>query len=1092
MPNSVSNHLTSGLLKYITTTGRYASGINLFEKLRSRDPEVAALLAQVYIAGDEEVKAVRLLHEAIKELPMNYTLLDTQAAFLHQKGRSELALEIAKRSVVAAPSEFCTWARLAEIYIGLERYDLALLTLNSCPMFTYQDKDAPRVPPAKDIHLPIMPETICEELENVVEPDMEAIHPSLRKLVAGTFRGTFERAYALLTDIAKKVGWDQLLKIRSQVFVMEEEYRNERGPSNGSSSEISVAPNGTNLNGASPSASTTALNGDLAKPSHTVASETAKAASETKADPSHTAYTSFRHKRLCERWLDNLFMVLYEDLRIYTIWRTEMNQYRREQTPYHKSAEEWEVLADLARRLHFEAEAFEACKACLNVKFSPRALDGVRRAWEKEGNVRDVIGAVVREVCWQYRWYSEVCRPRASTRTLANERRAVLPAAAAERAPHDRGGGRAQGQQPDPGAERAQACAGLDAAVREYLRGVSQLGHGYVGAAARGGVDMGTEGVEQGRYASRWLQACAACGNGVKSITRPARSGAEEARMCITMQVVSGAAPAPRLASRRLVSSYRTLERRSPTALPLCLFLHHSVRLCCCCRCDQPVLHASLPVAITLRLRAATLARLRLHIHHALHQILPRHPPARLPHQPPRAPKLIPDRHNPMVRDGARDIVLRLKRVLDGDEVAVAHLLARDVDGARARPALGRLRYDAAAAPQREHLLRPGEAARAGRGGVVGEEAAEEGAEGVGICGGGDGGAPEADVGAHAEVGGGRGRGGGDAGVEELEVGADGGGGDVDEVVEDHEDVAVGGEGAVVGGVDLAARGPAFDDEDHGAHARVGGGVAAEQVRVVDAEGVGVVDVALDADVVGGEVEGAEALAAVPDFGRSRFLAWCWCLGGGLGSVVVWVGLDEVGADRGSSGFWRRQGLRLLVGGFGFGAGRRWLSRRVECPFRALLLRLRLALVKSFFVVHGLGAFLPVHSGNMREVSFRRWRLFLRLVLLESRASVMCDPLLRRQLVPLITIIAQCLEELIAGSLADLQDGHSRPSEKPRTDASGEKDTLEYSKDVGVLGLGQQRQIHVRSRHCKSRVQAAEDLQGNARRRNVGFRDFVL
>ena len=57
VPNLVANHLTSGLMNYIKTTGRYASGINLFEKLRTRDPEVSSLLAQVYMAGDEEVKS---------------------------------------------------------------------------------------------------------------------------------------------------------------------------------------------------------------------------------------------------------------------------------------------------------------------------------------------------------------------------------------------------------------------------------------------------------------------------------------------------------------------------------------------------------------------------------------------------------------------------------------------------------------------------------------------------------------------------------------------------------------------------------------------------------------------------------------------------------------------------------------------------------------------------------------------------------------------------------------------------------------------------------------------------------------------------
>jgi Chs5-Arf1p-binding protein BUD7/BCH1 len=226
VPNLVSNHLTTGLINYINTTGRYTSGINLFEKLRARDPEISSLLAQVYIAADEEVKAVQLLHEAIQELPMDYSLLDCQAQFCNSKGRADLALEVAKRSVVSAPSEFGTWARLAEIYVTNEQWDLALLTLNSCPMFTYQDKDAPRIPEPSRSHFPIMPETLCDEIDD--NQEIEMVHPTLRKLHAAGFKGTFLKAYLLLTEITKKIGWDQLLKIRSQVFVMEEEYRHEK------------------------------------------------------------------------------------------------------------------------------------------------------------------------------------------------------------------------------------------------------------------------------------------------------------------------------------------------------------------------------------------------------------------------------------------------------------------------------------------------------------------------------------------------------------------------------------------------------------------------------------------------------------------------------------------------------------------------------------------------------------------------------------------------------------------------------------------------------------------------------------------------
>jgi hypothetical protein len=432
VPNLVSNHLTTGLLNYIRTSGRYASGINLFEKLRTKDPEIASLLASVYISADEEVKAVQLLHEAIQELPMDYSLLDCQAEFLNHKGRPDLAVEIAKRSVVSAPSEFGTWARLAEIYISLEQWDLALLTLNSCPMFTYQDKDAPRMPEPLKIYLPTMPESICDEIDDGGSgADIELVHPTLRKLHASGFKGTFLKAYILLTEITKKIGWDQLLKIRSQVFVMEEEYRNEKATISLHSSHsrnastvalrsASPAPQ-TNGHGETEEAeSSEATSGNdeptsavearesLEKPAHTVTSAEVHAGSDEPNEMHNSGYTQFRNKRLCERWLDNLFMVLYEDLRVYTIWRTEMAQYHQKQMMYKKSPEEWEILGELADRLHHFDEAVEAYQACLSMRFSPKAMKGVLKMYEKQGDGRYILNALIRLICWQYRWYSEV------------------------------------------------------------------------------------------------------------------------------------------------------------------------------------------------------------------------------------------------------------------------------------------------------------------------------------------------------------------------------------------------------------------------------------------------------------------------------------------------------------------------------------------------------------------------------------------------------------------------------------------------------------------------------------------------------------
>ncbi|KAJ9380989.1 hypothetical protein DTO063F5_6440 [Paecilomyces variotii] len=437
VPNTVSNHLTSGLLKYIHTTGRYTSGINLFEKLRTRDVEVSSLLARVLISSDEEVQAVRLMHDALQDVPMDYALLDCQAAFCLSKGEGEMALECAKRSVTAAPSEFSTWARLAEVYVSLEQWDLALLTLNSCPMFTYQDKDAPRMPPPSRVMLPILAESVLDEIDEGQPKQGEPhdfVHPSLRKLHAATYQGTFLKAYNLLTKIAAAIGWDQLLKIRSDVFVMEEEYRVERqhvpkpghsrnastiGLRNSESEDRPVNGNGaensdeteskdelvdekTNGNGEVNQTEQTSIE----RPEQTMASEVVKSGNEDH-DPSHSSYTQFKNKRLCERWLDNLFMVLYEDLRIYTIWRTEMAQSRQQAIDYKKTATEWEILGELAERLHHFDEAVEAYRHCLSIRFSPKAMHGLLKLYEQKNDTRGMLGALIRLIAWQYRWYSE-------------------------------------------------------------------------------------------------------------------------------------------------------------------------------------------------------------------------------------------------------------------------------------------------------------------------------------------------------------------------------------------------------------------------------------------------------------------------------------------------------------------------------------------------------------------------------------------------------------------------------------------------------------------------------------------------------------
>jgi tetratricopeptide (TPR) repeat protein len=185
----VSNHLTSAIVKYFGDSGRYQHAANLFEKLLPREPDVASLLAKSYIGmcesaipffraaaypvrfEVEEVKAVQIMNNSMNDTNQSYTLLHVQCEFLRSKGKYEWALKLARQAVNSAPSEFVTWEMLTQVYIDLGEYEnvgsfsiyacfrkaeihQALLTLNSCPMFTYNGRDAHRQLPAARVHLP--------------------------------------------------------------------------------------------------------------------------------------------------------------------------------------------------------------------------------------------------------------------------------------------------------------------------------------------------------------------------------------------------------------------------------------------------------------------------------------------------------------------------------------------------------------------------------------------------------------------------------------------------------------------------------------------------------------------------------------------------------------------------------------------------------------------------------------------------------------------------------------------------------------------------------------------------------------------------
>ncbi|KZT51179.1 chaps-domain-containing protein [Calocera cornea HHB12733] len=478
--SSVSNHLVSGLLKYFGDSGRWQPLANLFEKLYVREPEVASLLAKAYIGMNEEVRAIQIAAAALESNPKSWTTLHVQVDFLVGKGKLDWAVKLAKQAVNSAPSEFVTWAKLAEVYCEMGSFEAALLTLNSCPMFTYNERDHHRMPTPARTHLPvkhfITESGILDTADSETTTSGTDADPALLRLPAPGLRGTFAKAYSVLAKLVGQIGWDELLKTRSGVFVMEEEYRNvkamgeiegatlveeeedadeevdEGADDNASTTALrgkqELGPNGEKLSAElppppadhsipPPEPADPVASGDIPTIKISVAEPDAEAKAngapngqgpiKPKATAEHQEKDkgkrksvpagevakgfSFTNKRLCERWLDNLFMVLYEDLRIWTIFRAEVAHFKTQHVAYRKTGTEWEILGDLGLRLHHKEEAKEAYQRCLDAKFSARAWSKLLEMYAEEGELQKSLNAAIRLSAFQQRWYMEMAYP---------------------------------------------------------------------------------------------------------------------------------------------------------------------------------------------------------------------------------------------------------------------------------------------------------------------------------------------------------------------------------------------------------------------------------------------------------------------------------------------------------------------------------------------------------------------------------------------------------------------------------------------------------------------------------------------------------
>lgn len=340
-PSIVQNYLSDALLKIVELTSLYEFTIDQLQSLTRKD--VTLLIVKILFLADREVDAIKLLYEALKKNARDALLLNEQVKFLISKEKFELALNPALAAVNANPVDFEAWYNLTKLHILNDNIPLALVALNSAPMYGIRPKDLIYIDPKDPITVPYPTEgkikQVWDNVSQVYGPgcdnsikfsprfEVEACDPALIRTNSQQMRGTYRAAYELLILIINQIGWDKLLKSRSKVFIMDDEYK--------TLSNVSLA------------------------------------ADKDSSD-------DIKKKRLCERWLDNLFLVLYEDLRVVLIVESELQNEKQ----LKHSGLEWQLIGLASYRTHHFKNAVAALRTQLSAKFDIIAAYKLLELWE--------------------------------------------------------------------------------------------------------------------------------------------------------------------------------------------------------------------------------------------------------------------------------------------------------------------------------------------------------------------------------------------------------------------------------------------------------------------------------------------------------------------------------------------------------------------------------------------------------------------------------------------------------------------------------------------------------------------------------------
>ncbi|CAI4043627.1 hypothetical protein SKDZ_10G1150 [Saccharomyces kudriavzevii ZP591] len=445
----VNNYLMYSLKSFIAITpGLVDFAIDYLKGLTKEDPihdlhyKIAMITILDYVQI-KELEMITILNETLdpllsllSDLPprdaysaqlMNCMsdLLNIQARFLLNREDYELALSVSNTSTGLALDCFDSWYNLAKCHIKRGEYEKALFAINSMPrlrksdqfletvysrFLTYSYYKKPLNGGQQHFDLSSTEFTnLCGTLRNWKEDDLKRqifgriaminegkvgytkeiwdgiaielgpiygpqsvnlinfvshqeakniknINLIARNTIGKHLGWSSGKIYELLMEIVKNIGWNGLLNIRTEAFMMETEF-------------YQISANVTDENGQIP--------------------------------------MEARKKRFCERWLDDLFLDLYQDLKL-----SKINLNNKDEK---YSGLEWELLGlTMLRTWHWQ-DAVACLRTSIVARFDPVSCQQLLKIYLhppedlQEVTVLDadtIIGLLVKQISYDCRYYN--------------------------------------------------------------------------------------------------------------------------------------------------------------------------------------------------------------------------------------------------------------------------------------------------------------------------------------------------------------------------------------------------------------------------------------------------------------------------------------------------------------------------------------------------------------------------------------------------------------------------------------------------------------------------------------------------------------